>query len=266
MALIFDTHAHYDDERFSEDRDALLQEIHKNGVSYIVNASASLESLEDTLELSCRYAFIYAALGIHPEFADKMNEDILDKIRVLSKEKKVVAIGEIGLDYYYDKSNGDLQRYWFERQIELAKELCLPVIIHDRDAHEDTVNILRKTEVQKVGGIFHCFSGSAQMALDMLKLNFYIGIGGTVTFKNARKMVEVVEAVPLDRLVVETDCPYLAPDPYRGKRNNSGYLTYTIAKIAEIKGISEAEVTEATFENAKKIFKLYDASASSIPG
>lgn len=258
ISLIFDTHAHYDDDKFSEDRDTLLEEIHKNGVSYIVNASASLESLDTSLELSRKFDFIYAALGIHPEFADKMDEGILDRIRVLSENKKVVAIGEIGLDYYYDNSSRDLQRYWFERQIELAKELCLPIIIHDRDAHEDTINIIRKTDAQKVGGIFHCFSGSAQMALDMIKLNFYIAIGGTVTFKNARKTVEVVNAVPLDKLVVETDCPYLAPDPYRGKRNHSGYLTHTIKKIAEIKGISEAEVTEATLANAKKIFNLSD--------
>lgn len=254
--MIFDTHAHYDDERFDEDRDSLLKELHQKGISYILNASASLESLDATIELSGKYDFIYAALGIHPHDADKMNEDVLNKIRVLSKNKKVVAIGEIGLDYYYDNSPRDIQCYWFERQIELAKELCLPIIIHDRDAHEDTINIIKKTNVKQVGGIFHCFSGSAQMAMDMLKHNLYIAIGGPVTFKNARKTVEVVNAIPLAKLVVETDCPYLAPEPYRGKRNNSGYLAHTIQKIAEIKGVSEAEVAEVTLANAKKVFKL----------
>lgn len=254
--MIFDTHAHYDDEKFDEDRGFLLKELHQNGISYILNASASIESLDASIELSEKYDFIYAALGIHPHDVDKLDEGILDKIRVLSKNKKVVAIGEIGLDYYYDNSPRDTQRYWFERQIELAKELCLPIIIHDRDAHEDTIDIIKKTDAGKVGGIFHCFSGSAQMAMDMLKYNLYIAIGGPITFKNARKTIEVVSAVPLDKLVVETDCPYLAPEPYRGKRNNSSYLVYTIKKIAEIKGISEAEVAETTLANAKKVFKL----------
>jgi len=254
--LIFDTHAHYDDERFDEDRDTLLKQLHQEGISYILNASASPESLEDSIELSEKYPFIYAALGIHPHDADKMNEDLIDKIRVLSKKDKVVAIGEIGLDYYYDNSPRDTQKYWFERQIELAKELKLPIIIHDRDAHEDTVNILKKTDAGQVGGIFHCFSGSAQMALDMIKLNMYISIGGPVTFKNARKTIEVVQAVPLEKLLVETDSPYLSPEPFRGKRNNSGYLVHIIRKIAEIKGISESEVAEATLANAKKVFRL----------
>lgn len=254
--MIFDTHAHYDDERFDEDRDSLLKQLHQEGISYILNASASPESLEATMELAEKYPFVYAALGIHPHDAEKMNEDIMNKIRTLSKNDKVVAIGEIGLDYYYDNSPRDIQRYWFERQIELARELRLPIIIHDRDAHEDTVNILKKTDVKQVGGIFHCFSGSAQMAMEMLKLNLYIAVGGAVTFKNARKTVEVVKAVPLEKLLVETDCPYLSPEPHRGKRNNSGYLVHIIRKIAEIKEISESEVAGITLMNAKKVFGL----------
>ncbi len=254
--MIFDTHAHYDDERFDEDRDSLLKQLHQEGISYILNASASPESLEATMELAEKYPFVYAALGIHPHDAEKMNEDIMNKIRTLSKNDKVVAIGEIGLDYYYDNSPRDIQRFWFERQIELAKELRLPIIIHDRDAHEDTVNILKKTDVKQVGGIFHCFSGSAQMAMEMLKLNLYIAVGGAVTFKNARKTVEVVKAVPLEKLLVETDCPYLSPEPHRGKRNNSGYLVHVIRKIAEIKEISESEVAGITLMNAKKVFGL----------
>ncbi len=254
--MIFDTHAHYDDSRFDEDRDELLKKLHEDGISYILNAAASPESLDTTLELAEKHEFVYAALGIHPHDADKLNEAIMEKIRCLSGNRKVVAIGEIGLDYYYDNSPRDIQKYWFERQIELAKELELPIIIHDRDAHEDTVNIIKKTNAKQVGGIFHCFTGSAQMALEMLKQNLYIAIGGPVTFKNARKTIEVVEAVPLDKLLVETDCPYLSPEPFRGKRNHSGYLEYTIRKIAEIKGISENEVAEATLVNAKKVFKL----------
>lgn len=254
--MIFDTHAHYDDERFDEDRDLLLEELHQKRVSYILEASASIKSLETTIELSEKYDFVYAALGIHPSDIDQMDESTIDKIRALSKNSKVVAIGEIGLDYYWDDSKKDLQKIWFERQIELAKELGLPIIIHDRDAHEDVINIIKNTNAKQVGGIFHCFSGSSQMAIDMIKQNFYIAIGGTVTFKNAKKVVEVVKTVPLDRLLVETDCPYLAPEPFRGKRNNSGYLVHTIQKIAEIKGINESEVAETTLMNAKKLFKI----------
>lgn len=254
--MIFDTHAHYDDSKFDEDRDALLKELHNNGISYILNACASIESLDANIELAQKYDFIYIALGIHPEFADKLDEGIINKIRELSKNKKVVAIGEIGLDYYYEDPPRDIQKVCFERQIELAKELSLPIIIHDRDAHEDTIKIIKKTKADQVGGIFHCFSGSAEMAMDMLKLNFNIAIGGVVTFKNARKTVDVVKAVPLEKLLVETDCPYLTPEPYRGKRNNSGYLVHTIDKIAEIKGISAKQVAEATLDNAKKLFKI----------
>lgn len=254
--MIFDTHAHYDDERFDQDRDELLQELHQNGVAYILNASASVKSLDASIELTQKHDFMVAALGIHPEDIANMNESILDRIRMLSSNPKVVAIGEIGLDYYYDQSNKETQKYWFERQIELAKELQLPVIIHDRDAHEDTVNIVKKTNAKQVGGIFHCFSGSAQMAMELLKLNFYISIAGPVTFKNAKKLVEVVKTVPLDKLLIETDCPYLAPEPFRGKRNNSGYLVHTIRKIAEIKGLSASEVAETTLMNGKRIFNI----------
>lgn len=254
--MIFDTHAHYDDERFDEDRDELLKELHQNGVAYILNASASVKSLDASIELTQKHDFMVAALGIHPEDIANMNESILDRIRMLSSNPKVVAIGEIGLDYYYDQSNKETQKYWFERQIELAKELQLPVIIHDRDAHEDTVNIVKKTNAKQVGGIFHCFSGSAQMAIELLKLNFYISIAGPVTFKNAKKLVEVVKTVPLDKLLIETDCPYLAPEPFRGKRNNSGYLVHTIRKIAEIKGLSASEVAETTLMNGKRIFNI----------
>ncbi|ACL74556.1 TatD family hydrolase [Ruminiclostridium cellulolyticum] len=254
--MIFDTHAHYDDEKFDEDRDGLLQELYSNGIGYIVNASADINSLDASIELSGKYDFVYAALGIHPHYADQINDEVIERIKKLCKNSKVVAIGEIGLDYYYDNSPRDIQKHWFERQIELAKELELPIIIHDRDAHEDTLNIIKKTNAQQVGGIFHCFTGSREMALDVLKHNLYIAVGGAVTFKNSRRIKEVVEAVPLDRLVIETDCPYLTPEPYRGKRNNSGYLIHIIEKIAEIKGVSSEEIEEATLINAKKVFKL----------
>ncbi len=251
---IFDTHAHYDDERFDEDREQLLMGLKDKGVRYVLNACADLDSLNSTLQLIDKYEFIYAAVGIHPHYAENMGEEIIDRLSALSSHKKVVAIGEIGLDYYYDNSPRDVQKYWFERQIELAKEVKLPVIIHDRDAHEDCVNIIKKTNAKNVSGILHCFSGSREMAQEVLKQNFYISIAGPVTFKNAKKLIEVVQYVPLDRLLIETDCPYLSPEPMRGKRNNSSNLNFIIEKIAVIKGISPQEVADATMENAKRIF------------
>ena len=254
LCNIFDTHAHYDDERFDEDREQLLMGLKDKGVRYVLNACADLDSLNSTLQLIDKYEFIYAAVGIHPHYAENMAEEIIDRLRALSSHKKVVAIGEIGLDYYYDNSPRDVQKYWFERQIELAKEVKLPVIIHDRDAHEDCVNIIKKTNAKNVSGIFHCFSGSREMAQEVLKQNFYISIAGPVTFKNAKKLIEVVQYVPLDRLLIETDCPYLSPEPMRGKRNNPSNLNFIIEKIAVIKGISPQEVADATMENAKRIF------------
>ena len=250
---IFDTHAHYDDERFDDDREQLFVELQQNGVKKILNAAASIESLNSVTQLAKQYDFIYASVGIHPEY-----DDIIDKIRECSKQNKVVAIGEIGLDYYYDDCSRDLQKYWFERQVQLARELGLPIIVHDREAHEDCINIIKKTNAKEVGGIFHCFSGSREMVVEVLKQNFYIAIGGVVTFKNARKTVEVVKDIPLDRLLIETDCPYLAPEPNRGKRNHSGNLIYVIRKIAEIKGLSEEQVAAETFRNAMKVFCIYE--------
>ena len=254
LCNIFDTHAHYDDERFDEDREQLLMGLKDKGVRYVLNACADMDSLVSTIDLIDKYDFIFAAVGIHPHYAENMSGEVINRIRTLSAHNKVVAIGEIGLDYYYDNSPREVQKHWFERQIELAKEVKLPIIIHDRDAHEDCVNIIKKTNAREVSGIFHCFSGSKEMAQEVLRHNFYISIAGPVTFKNARKLIEVVQYVPLDSLLVETDCPYLSPEPMRGKRNNSGNLNFIIEKIAVIKGISPQEVADATMENAKRIF------------
>ena len=249
--LIIDTHAHYDDEKFDGVRDELLRELHKNGVDKIITCAVDGISAEKTLRLAENYDFIYAAVGIHPENLE--SKTTVDEIRRLASHKKCVAIGEIGLDYYWTDDNKDLQKEVFESQVILANELDLPVIVHDREAHSDTLEILKK---HKPKGVLHCFSGSREMAQEIIKLGMYIGIGGVVTFKNARKMPEVINAVPIDRLLLETDCPYLAPEPYRGKLCHSGYITLTAQKIAEILGRTRDDIFCRTRENAKKLFNL----------
>lgn len=250
---IFDTHAHYDDERFDEDRYTLLAELNKSCTSAIINCGCDLESSLETISLAEKFPFIYAAVGVHPHEAETVNDTELDKIKELYKKDKVVAVGEIGLDYYYDFSPREKQLEIFRKQIITAKELSLPVIIHDRDAHEDTMNILKELQPK---GVVHCFSGSAEMAKEILKLGLYIGIGGAVTFKNARKPVEVVEIVPLDKLLLETDAPYMTPVPFRGKRCDSSHIAYTAQRIAEIKGIEAQELIDRCSENAKRLFGI----------
>ena len=250
---IFDTHAHYDDNWFNEDRESTLSFIKESGVSEVINCGCDYNSCLSTLELSEKYDFIYAALGIHPE-TDK--ENILsdtDKIIPLFSNKKVIAVGEIGLDYHYDDTPRELQTVVFEKQLKLAEELSLPVIIHDREAHEDTLKFLKK---YKPKGVLHCFSGSTEMAKEVLKLGMYIGLGGVVTFKNARKSVEVAEMLPLDRLLLETDCPYMAPVPFRGKRCDSSMIAYTAEFIANLKGIDTQEIINICNSNAKKLFNI----------
>ncbi|MDQ2086360.1 TatD family hydrolase [Herbivorax sp. ANBcel31] len=254
--MFFDSHAHYDDEKFNEDRREIIKEAFKNGVSYILNASSSRESVPKAVSLADEYENFYAAIGIHPHDAKDMDEEFIEVLEDYAKNKKVVAIGEIGLDYYYDFSPKSIQKNVFERQINLAKDIKLPIIIHDRDAHEDVLNIVKNEKAKEVGGVFHCFSGSVEMAKIVMDNNFYISLGGTVTFKNARKAVEVAEYVPIERLLIETDCPYLAPEPYRGKRNYSGYVKFVAQKIADIKGMELEEVAQKTTDNAKKIFKI----------
>ncbi len=252
MNNIFDTHAHYDDEAFNDDRDALLERLFSEGVCGIVNQGTTTETSKFSVRLAEKYPGIYAAVGIHPECADENSMSELSVIRELCKNKKVVAVGEIGLDYYYDVPK-DIQKEIFAAQLELANELSLPVTIHDREAHGDILDFIKKYRPK---GIVHCFSGSREMAKEVIKLGMYIGMGGVVTFKNSRKAVEVIEEIPMESLVLETDCPYLAPVPYRGKRNDSGLISHTAQRIAEIKGLSAQEVLDITAANAARVYNI----------
>lgn len=254
--MIFESHAHYDDEAFDADREELLGSMQKAGISHIVNVGASLRGVKDTVELMEKYPFLYGAVGIHPDEVGELNEERLEWLRSLCALEKTVAVGEIGLDYYWDKMPRQTQKEWFVRQLALAKEVDLPVIIHSREAAKDTFEIMKSEHAHTTGGVIHCFSSSREMARDYLDLGYYIGIGGVVTFKNARVMKEVAAYVPLDRILVETDCPYLAPTPFRGKRNSSLYLPYIIEEIARLKGISAQEVEEATYQNAMRMYRL----------
>ena len=229
--MIFDSHAHYDDDAFNEDRDEVIQGLKAKGVIGILNCGASLEGARMSVELSSKYDFIYSAVGIHPEHADMVNSELIVELKKLAQNPKVRAIGEIGLDYYYEENPPrEVQKSAFRLQMELARELKLPVVIHDRDAHKDTLDILK--EFPEVIGTIHCFSGSVEFALECLKLGYYIGFTGVITFKNAKKIAEVAKIVPMDRILVETDCPYMAPEPNRGKRNQSDYIEYIIDKVA----------------------------------
>lgn len=252
--MIFETHAHYDDESFDNDREELLNSMQAHGIGSVINVSADLESLDRTRNLMEAYPFIYGAMGLHPDEVGDMNEDVMEKIRTLCRLEKTVAVGEIGLDYYWEKEDHETQRYWFRRQLELAREEKLPVIIHSREAAADTLQVMKDCRAGEIGGVLHCFSYSKEMARKYLNMGLYLGIGGVLTFKNARKLLEVVEYAPLDRLLLETDSPYLAPVPYRGKRNSSLYLPLVVQKIAEIKQISPEKVTEQTEENAVRLF------------
>ena len=236
--MIFETHAHYDDEKFDEDRAELLSSMQENGIGRIINVSANLESLENTRKLMEAYPFIYGAFGLHPDEVGDLNEDVMARMRELCRMEKAVAVGEIGLDYYWDKENHEKQEYWFRRQIALAREEKLPMIIHSREAAADTLRVMKEEKSEEIGGVIHCFSYSVEMAEEYLKMGFYLGIGGVVTFKNAKKIKEVVQMAPMERILLETDSPYLAPVPYRGKRNSSLYLPYVVQEIAELKGIS----------------------------
>lgn len=253
---IFDTHAHYDDESFDGDREKVINEIKESGVIGVLNCGASLEGARSSLELARKYDFFYAAVGIHPEHADIVNGNVLDEIRNMAKDEKVKAIGEIGLDYYYEENpDREIQKQAFRKQMQLAKELKLPVIIHDRDAHMDTLSIMK--EFPEVTGVVHCFSGSVEFARECLKLGYYIGFTGVLTFKNAKKLVEVAREVPLDKFLLETDCPYMAPTPFRGKRNRSDYIKYIIEQMAEIKDISEELVCELNISNIKVLLSIW---------
>lgn len=248
---IFDTHAHYDDEQFDSDRSELLASLESKGISGVISCGVNAESSKANLRLAEKYPFIYAAVGYHGLNTEDLTDDYLLILKDLIKNEKVVAIGEIGLDYHYEKETRDIQLKIFREQIELANEYDLPVIVHDREAHEDTLNILKEL---KPKGVVHCFSGSTEMAKEIVKIGMYIGLGGAVTFKNAVKPVEVAKYVPADRLLVETDCPYMTPVPFRGKRNDSSLIPYTAEKIAEVRGVTAQEILDLTAENARELF------------
>ncbi len=255
--MIFDSHAHYEDKQFGEDRDELLSSMRQKGITKIVEVGSSIESSKRAIALTERYDFIYAAIGVHPSDISCLNEEGLARLREMARHEKVVAIGEIGLDYYWDKEPEvqERQKAWFRRQLKLAREAGLPVIIHSRDAAEDTLTIM-KEEAAGLPGVIHCFSYSKELALEYVKMGYYIGVGGVVTFKNARKLKEAVAELPIERIVIETDCPYLAPEPNRGKRNSSLNLPYVVEAIAGIKGLAPEAVEEITYRNAMELYGL----------
>ena len=253
--MLFDTHAHMDDHAFDEDRDALLRSFPGQGVGLVMNPGCSLESSRNVDKLTREYDFLYGAVGSHPDVADEVNEAVLEEYRMLCKQNsKIKAIGEIGLDYHYEDIPRDIQKKAFRMQMELARELNLPVIVHERDAHEDGMKIVE--EFPDVTGVFHCYSGSYEMAKWLIDRGWYIGFTGVLTFKNARKAVEVAGKIPLDRLVLETDCPYMSPEPFRGKRNDPGKLYRMAERLAEIRGLSVEEIHAITLENGKRLYRI----------
>ncbi len=252
--MIIDTHAHYDDEAFDEDREALLASLAENRIHRIVNIGAGMASCRTTIALTEQYDFIYGALGIHPSECAELTEADMDWLCQQCNLEKCVAVGEIGLDYHWDEPERELQKKWFVRQLALAREVKLPVVIHSREAAKDTLDIMKAEHAADMGGVVHCYSYSREMVKNYLDMGYYIGVGGVITFKNGRVLQEVVDYVPMDRIVVETDSPYLAPVPYRGKRNDSGKLPLVLEQIAAIKGLSVEEAEEITYRNA---FQLY---------
>ena len=253
--MIFDTHAHYDDRQFEEDREELLGSMRENGVELIVDAASDIASWDKIEQLTDRYPFIYGAIGVHPDEVGELDEEKMKRMEQLLAREKMVAVGEIGLDYYWDKENRDLQKMWFIRQLELARQLDLPVIIHSREAAADTMEIM-KQHAKGLDGVIHCFSYSPEQAKEYVKMGFYLGIGGVLTFNNAKKLKEVVAYMPLDRIVLETDCPYLSPVPNRGKRNSSLNLPYVVEEISRIKDVPAEQIIEITNRNAKQMYRL----------
>ncbi len=252
--MIFESHAHYDDEAFDEDREELLSGLKDNNIGYVLNVASSLSSIKTTLALAERYPFVYAAVGVHPTETGELTEENFGWVKEQCLHKKVLAVGEIGLDYYWDNVEKDIQKKWFARQLALANEVKLPVVIHSRDAAKDTLDVVKAEKEIEKRGVLHCFSYTKETAREYLNRGYFFGIGGVVTFSNAKKLRECVEYLPMEAILLETDCPYLAPVPYRGKRNCSLYLTYVAEEIAKIKGIPKERVIEITEENAKKLF------------
>lgn len=254
--MIFDTHAHYDDEAFDEDRDEVLTSLRNRGVGTVVNVGASMEGSRRSVSLSEQYEFVYSAVGVHPDEVGELREEDMEWMREQLQKPKVVAVGEIGLDYYWDKEGHDLQKKWFLRQLELAKELKKPVIIHSREAAADTMELLKANYHGEMPMVMHCYSYSMEMAREYRKMGLYLGIGGVLTFKNAKKLKETVLESPMEYLLLETDCPYLAPVPNRGKRNDSGMLKYVVQELAALKGITPEEVIRITEENARRFYGI----------
>ena len=254
--MIFDTHAHYDDEAFDEDRDEVLTSLRQRGVGTVVNVGASMEGSRRSVSLSEEYEFVYSAVGVHPDEVGELREEDMEWMREQLQKPKVVAVGEIGLDYYWDKEGHDLQKKWFLRQLELAKELKKPVIIHSREAAADTMELLKANYHGEMPMVMHCYSYSMEMAREYRKMGLYLGIGGVLTFKNAKKLKETVLESPMEYLLLETDCPYLAPVPNRGKRNDSGMLKYVVQELAALKGITPEEVIRITEENARRFYGI----------
>lgn len=254
--MIFDTHAHYDDEAFNEDREELLGNLQSQGIGAVVNIGASIATSRNTIALTETYPFIYGAIGVHPNETAELNEAKLAWLKEEAAREKIVAIGEIGLDYYWDEPDHETQKHWFVRQLDLAREVNLPIVVHSRDAAKDTLDIIKASGARGMGGVIHCFSYGVEMAREYLNMGYYLGIGGVLTFKNAKKLKEVVEYAPISRLVLETDCPYLAPVPNRGKRNSSLNLPYVVQAMAEIKNMEPEEIIRLTTENAKALYGL----------
>ena len=253
--MLFDTHAHMDDRAFDADREELLRSLPEQGLKLVMNPGCSLESSRNVSRLTREYDFLYGAVGSHPDAADEVNDAVLAEYRELCKlNSKIRAIGEIGLDYHYEDIPRQIQMQAFRSQMELARELDLPVIVHERDAHEDGMSVVR--DFPTVTGVFHCYSGSAEMARQLVDKGWYIGFTGVLTFKNARKAVEVASCIPLERIVLETDCPYMAPEPFRGKRNHPGYLYRMAEKLAEIRGLSVEEIHAVTTENGRRLYRI----------
>ena len=252
--MLFDTHAHMNDPVFDQDREQVLLSLKDKGVALMMNVGCCLDSSRDCIAMAEKYPFVYASVGSHPDSAAEINDAVLEEYRKMAQHPKVKAIGEIGLDYYYEDIPRDIQQKAFRMQMALAKELDMPVIIHERDAHDDGMRIVK--EFKGVSGVFHCYSGSAEMARQLVNMGWYIGFTGVLTFKNARKAVETATSIPLDRIVLETDCPFMAPEPFRGKRNDPGYLYRMAEKLAELRGLSVEEVHAITTENAKRLYRI----------
>lgn len=254
--MIFESHAHYDDKAFDQDREQLLNSLNDEGIEYVINIGSTIKDSNKTISLTNKYHFIYGSIGVHPSETKDMKEDDISWLKQNASLEKVVAIGEIGLDYYWDNVERDVQKHWFERQMDLAKEFNLPVVIHSRDAASDTFDMIKSAKLDKNKGVIHCFAYSKEMAKQYIDLGYYIGVGGVLTFKNARKLREVVEYIPLDYILLETDSPYLAPEPNRGKRNNSINLKHIAGEIAKIKNIEYEEVVAKTRNNGMELFRI----------